>query len=809
MSFLSLKFRLVTFLFLFISAFALGQKRYTLSGELREAATGETSIGAIVSAKDTGKGTATNVYGFYSLTLDEGTYTIEYSILGFATQSFTIVLDKDQVLNVEMKEQTDTTREVEIVADKSNNTKSTDIGKIGLEVDAIKKLPVLLGEIDILKTITLLPGVSSSGEGNAGFYVRGGGVDQNLILLDNATVYNASHLFGFFSVFNADAVKNLELTKGGVPASYGGRLASVLDIALKEGNNKEFHAQGGIGTIASRLTIEGPIKKNVSSFIISGRRTYIDVLLKPFVNPESNFSGSGYYFYDVNAKLNYKIGKKDQLFASAYFGRDVFGFNSKQTNFSTRIPWGNATATLRWNRIMSQKLFMNAIATFTDYRFAFEGGQEDFQFKLSSGIQDYGAKVQWNYFPNYLHSIKWGAEYVHHNFIPNSVYARSGDTEFDTGPKVNLLSHEMALFALDEWDINEYLKVNIGMRVSHFIHVGPFTRYVQQPAAGLGAPPAAVPVVYDAGEKVKAYTGFEPRASLRYLLNKVSSIKAGFMRNYQYIHLTSLSPTSLPTDVWLPSTDITKPQIGMQYSTGYFRNFDDDKWESSVEVYYKTMENQSEYKEGAAPEQTVGDNIDNLLVFGKGWSYGAEFFLKKRVGRINGWVGYTWSKTTRKFAAIDKGDPFPTRWDRRHDMSLVLNYKLSKRWDLGFVFVYATGQPVTLPQQRYLYETYIVDVYGERNSYRMAAYHRADFSATIHSKTSNAVTDPESGFVVQQPRRVKSSWNFSVYNLYNRKNPYFIYFGNDGQLSTGTIQVKAYQVSLFPILPSVTWNFEF
>ncbi len=796
-------------LLLFISISSFSQNRYTISGEVRDAATGETTIGALVVAKEVNKGQAANVYGFYSLTLDEGSYTVEVSMIGYATQTFNLVLNKSIVLNVELNEQRATTQEVVIDADKSRNTQSTDLGKIDLEVEAIKKLPVLLGEVDILKTITLLPGVRSSGEGNAGFYVRGGGVDQNLILLDNATVYNASHLFGFFSVFNADAVKNLELTKGGVPANFGGRLASVLDIALKEGNNKEYHAQGGIGTIASRFTVEGPLKKNVSSFIISGRRTYIDVLLKPLIKPESNFAGSGYYFYDLNAKFNYRISPKDQLFVSGYFGRDVFSFSSKQTNFTTRIPWGNATATVRWNRIVNPKLFMNAIATFTDYRFAFEGGQEEFEFKLNSGIQDYGAKVQWNYFPNFNHSIKWGAEYVRHDFMPNSAYARSGDTEFDLGPKVHLLSHEISAYALDEFDITEKFRVNVGLRMSHFIHVGPFTRYIEPEDTGVGTPPPAQEVKYERGEKIQDYTGLEPRLNLRYTLNKVSSLKAGFMRNFQYIHLTSLSPTSLPTDVWLPSTDVTKPQIGVQYSAGYFRNLYDDKWESSVEVYYKTMENQSEYEEGAAPEQTVGGNIDNLLVFGKGWSYGAEFFLKKRVGRINGWVGYTWSKTMREFVDINNGDPFPTRWDRRHDMSFVMNYKLNKRWDFGFVFVYATGQPITLPAERYFYETNIVDVYGDRNAFRMAPYHRADISATLNGKETRKAIDLETGNEIQKPKRIKSSWNFSVYNLYNRRNPYFIYFGNDGQLASGTVQVKAYQVSLFPILPSVTWNFEF
>ena len=784
-------------------------KKFTVSGEVKDTATGEFLIGALVVAKEITKGSATNVYGFYSLTLPAGNYVFEISLIGYQSKSISVSLSTNLKLDIGLLSASIETATVEIESDKSRNTQSTDIGKIGLDIDQIKKLPVLLGEIDILKTLTLLPGVKSSGEGNAGFYVRGGGVDQNLILLDNATVYNASHLFGFFSVFNADAVKNLELTKGGIPANYGTRLASVLDISLKEGNQKAYHVQGGIGTIASRLTIEGPIKKDTSSFIISARRTYIDAILKPFIKETSNAYGSGYYFYDLNAKFNYKISSRDHLYLSGYFGRDVFNFRSKKSAFSTRIPWGNATGTIRWNRIVHQKLFVNAIVTVTDYRFAFGATQDAFEFVLSSGIRDYGGKIQWNYYPNYLHNIKWGVEYTHHDFKPNTVYAKSGDTEFNTGKEVHLKSHESAVYILDEFDINEKLRLNFGIRYSMFMHVGPFERYVHTADGIVGTPGTTTITSYKKNELVKRYGGFEPRINLRYSINKFSSIKAGYMRNLQYIHLTSLSPTSLPTDVWLPSTDVLRPQLGVQYSAGYFRNFFDDKWEMSTELYYKTMSNQSEYMEGAQPDQTLNDNIDNLLVFGKGYSYGVEFFLKKRVGRLNGWIGYTWSKTERIFEAFNNGNAYPTRWDRRHDLSYVMNYKVSNRIDIGFVFVYATGNAITLPVERFFFEGRIVDVYGSKNSFRMEPYHRADFSMTIYPKTFRSKKDDITGETIQRKKKVSSNWNFSVYNLYNRRNPYFIYFGNDGQAAQGTLQVKAYQVSLFPILPSVTWNFEF
>lgn len=799
----------LTFICTCFILFVQAQERFTISGEVTDATTGETCIGALVIAKELERGTSTNLYGFFSLTLPKGTYTIEVAQLGYVTQSHRVVLDANKKMNFSMVPQTTEVAEVEVIADKRRNTESTDLGKIGLEVDQIKKLPVLLGEVDILKTLSLLPGVQSSGEGNAGFYVRGGGVDQNLILLDNATVYNAAHLFGFFSVFNADAIKNLELTKGGIPANYGTRLASVLDINLKEGNSKAFHGQGGIGTIASRFTIEGPLKKDKSSFIVSGRRTYIDALMRPFIKPSSNFGGSGYYFYDLNMKVNYSLGEKDKLFASAYFGRDVFSFNSKQTNFGARIPWGNATATLRWNHIMSPKLFMNAIATFTDYKFSFEGSQEMFEFALNSGIRDYGAKIQWNYYPNYLHNIKWGVEYTHHDFMPNSVYARSGDTEFNTGKEVHLLSHEAAAYALDEFDINERLRFNVGLRYSIFAHVGPFERYIKAPENRLGVPAPPTIVSFNRNELVKFYHGMEPRANVRFTIDKVSSIKAGYMRNYQYIHLTSLSPTSLPTDVWLPSTDVLQPQWGEQISAGYFRNFKDDSWESSVEVYYKNMKNQSEFREGAQPDQTVNDNIDNLLVFGRGYSYGVEFFVKKRLGDLTGWLGYTWSKTERVFEAFNNGKAYPTRWDRRHDANFVVTYKINEHWEVGGVFVYATGNAITLPIERYFFENRIIDVYGSKNGYRMASYHRADLSFTYYPNAMKKVFDAETGKEIERPKGFKSNWNFAVYNLYNRKNPYFIYFGNYGNLANGSLQVKAYQVSLFPVLPSVTWNFEF
>lgn len=799
-----------TLFFCLLQLGLVAQKNRSVSGTVTDAATGESILGANIVVKELGRGVATNLYGFYSLSLPAGDYTLLYSFIGYATVERSISLTEDLTINIELGLQVIEGPEVVIVGEKSANTESTDMGRVGLEVETIKALPALLGEVDILKTLQFLPGVQSAGEGNSGFYVRGGGPDQNLILLDNATIYNASHLFGFFSVFNADAVKNIELIKGGMPAAFGGRISSVLDISLKEGNNKEHTFEGGIGLISSRLTAQGPLKKGVSSYIISARRTYIDVLVRPFVNPESNFAGSGYYFYDLNAKVNYTLGDKDRLFLSGYFGRDVFGFQSSNVGFSAEIPWGNAMGSLRWNHIFNDKLFMNVNATYSNYDFAFIGSQEDFEFSLNSGIEDYSGKVQFSWYPNLRHTVTSGVDYVYHIFSPSQATARSGETEFDLGGEMLNFSHEAAFYIQDEFDVSSNLKINAGLRYSLFAHVGPFTRFVvDENQDAFSAVAGRQTIEYGDGELVKYYGGWEPRLSARYRINERSSVKAGYSKNYQYVHLASLSPTSLPTDVWLPSTDRVQPQVGVQYAVGYFRDLFDNEYEGSVELYYKDMDNLVEYAEGAQPENNINNNTDNQLVFGSGYSYGAEFFLKKTQGDLTGWVGYTWSKTMRIFEDLNLGREFPSRFDRRHDLSVVLSYKLNERWEFGGAFVYATGNAITLPVERFIYEGQIVDIYDERNAYRMAPFHRADVSATLNPKKSKGKTDIDTGEVISKEKRFGSYWTFSIYNLYNRQNPYFIYFGNTGDLAAGTLQLTAYQVSLFPILPSVTWNFRF
>tara|TARA_Y100000385_G_scaffold242198_1_gene259030 strand:- start:1792 stop:4218 length:2427 start_codon:yes stop_codon:yes gene_type:complete len=800
--------RIVQF-FLFISfglvtTIGSAQTPYTLSGKITDAATGETIIGANIIPDGMPRGTSTNAYGFYSLPLAAGAQIIQISFIGYETVRFNLDMNASMVRNIELPPVVVAFEEATVVGEKSNRTQSTDLGLESVDVEQIKALPALLGEVDVLKVLQFLPGVSSAGEGNSGFYVRGGGPDQNLILLDDATIYNASHLFGFFSVFNADAIKNVELIKGAMPAEYGGRVSSVLNIGLKEGNSKEWKMAGGLGLISSRLTVEGPLQKDKSSIILSGRRTYIDVLTKPALKGTA-FEGTGYYFYDLNAKANVHLSDKDQLFLSGYFGQDVFSFTSADAGFSTRIPWGNAMGSLRWNRIVNDKMFLNIGTTYSSYEFAFIAGQEDFEFGFESGIKDWASRAELSLYPNLRHSIKTGVDYVHHDFVPTDFLARSGDTEFDTGESEQTFSHETGLYLQDDFDLTEKLRIHGGLRWSGFWHVGPFTRY------GLPNPLAPgqteAPTYYAPGELVKFYNGFEPRLAVRFKSGPQSSIKAGYSQNYQYIHLTSLGTTSLPGDIWIPSSDRVAPQWGEQLSLGYFTDLGkQNMWEASVEGYWKALEGLVAYGENSRPEDNINNNVDNNLVFGSGWSYGLEFFLKKRRGNFTGWIGYTWSKTERQFDGLNNGLIFPSKYDRRHDLSVVADWKINEKWRLGGAFVYATGNSLTLPIQRYLFEGRITDVYGARNGFRMASYHRADISATLTPDKSKKESAKKKK---NRDIRAESSWTFGFYNVYNRMNPYFIYFSNEGNLNEGTFDLQANQVSLFPIIPSVTWNFNF
>ncbi|MEJ6491332.1 MAG: carboxypeptidase-like regulatory domain-containing protein [Flavobacteriales bacterium] len=779
------------------------QQKVSLSGYLTSVIDGEALIGAKAYIPSIGIGALTNNYGFYSLNVPKGKYLIEFRATGLDKTVMEVELLENKQLDVEIGDKTLNIEEVIVNAKKGENIESTKMGQIQLEVEKIKTLPAFFGEVDVIKTIQLLPGVNSATEGGQGFYVRGGGPDQNLVLLDEAVVYNAAHLFGFFSVFNVDAIKSVNLTKGGIPANFGGRMSSVLEVTMNEGNNKRFGVKGGLGLISSRITAEGPIKKGKGSFIASARRTYIDVIMKAAISDDSPFAGSSYFFYDFNFKANYRLSPKDKLFVAGYYGKDKFIFGNKEDDFTVRMPWGNGIGSIRWNRIISSKLFMNVTATFTDYLFAFGSDQDEFSFELKSGIRDYSGKVDFSYFPNTRHKIKWGAEYINHTFVPSSVTAQQNDVVFDTGLAQKLRSHESAVYALDEFDLNEKIKLNVGLRYSMYQFTGPFTRYIK---TDLSNPDSTI--VYKKGDIIQSYDGLEPRFGGRLMLTKTSSIKAAYTYHYQYVHLTSLSAVSLPTDIWFPTTDIAKPQQGYQATVGYFKNFKNDKWETSVEAYYKGLKNLIEYKDGSQPSENVSDNTDNLLTFGKGRSYGIEFFIKRNIGKLTGWIGYTLAKTERKFTEINEGNYFPSKYDRRHDVSVVGSYKLSDRWTFGAAFIYATGSTLTLPESYYIQNQDLLFKYGDRNSTRMAPYHRLDLSATLFDKPMKTIAN-ENGDEVEVKKRFRSNWSFSIYNVYNRANPFFLYVDNDGSVFEGDFQVKVKQVTLFPIIPSVTWNFEF
>ncbi len=776
------------FLLLLFFLPAGAQQKFTISGFVRDSLTGETLIGATLQAGN-GKGITSNAYGFFSITLDAGSYDIACSFVGYQSRQLTVTLNSNRSVNFLLEPAVTSSQEVVIYGKRRDeNVRTTQMGRFDLSISKVKTLPVLLGEVDILKTLQLLPGIRNAGEGNTGLYVRGGGPDQNLIILDDAVVYNTGHLFGFFSIFNADAIKNVTLIKGGMPAQYGGRLSSVLDISMKDGNANKIQVDGGIGLIASRLSIQGPIKKDRASFIVSARRTYIDVLVKPFIPKSSQFSGSGYYFYDLNTKVNYKISDKDRLYLSGYFGKDVFDFRNTQRSFSANIPWGNATATLRWNHVFNQKLFANTTVVYNKYNFAFNASQSNFNISLSSGIRDYNAKVDFDYYPSPQHKIKFGGLYTHHRFSPNILSGSQDSTKFEPNNANNKFANEAAVYVQDDWELSDKVKINLGLRYSSFQQVGPYTRYTTDANGN-----KTDSTVYGNGEKIKTYGGLEPRASLRYALSAQSSLKFSVTRNYQYIHLVSNAGSTLPTDLWVPSTYYVQPQKAWQYAAGYFRNFSDNMFETSFEVYYKTMQNQIEYKEGYTPSLS---DPEQQFVFGKAWSYGAEMYIGKSKGRLTGWLGYTLSYTYRKFDQLNGGQPYFAKYDRRHDLSLVTTYDLNKKWKLSAVFVYGTGNATTLPERFYIINGVLTQEYSRVDQYRLPAYHRLDIAAT-YTPTP------------KKPRKIKGSWVFSVYNLYNRANPYFIYFDQTGSPYNNTLKVEARKVSLFPVIPSVTWNFHF
>lgn len=775
---------LCCWLLLPVAAFA--QNTVTISGTVRDQKNGETLISASVFVKALGIGTSTNNFGFYSLSLPAGTHVVTFSYVGYASRHDSLNLIESREYNMELVSST-LIKEVVVTGERRDeNVRNTEMGTLSLSMERIKTLPVIFGETDILKTLQLMPGVQSAGEGNSGFYVRGGGPDQNLILLDDAVVYNTGHLFGFFSVFNSDALKNVTLIKGSMPANYGGRLSSVVDVSMKEGNARKFQGTGGIGLISSRLTLEGPINKGKGSFMLSGRRTYVDVLVKPFAT--AAFQGSGYYFFDGNIKANYRLGSKDRIYLSSYLGRDKFTFSNAGQSFKAKIPWGNTTLTLRENHIFNDKLFLNTTLVYNDYNFSFEGEQNDFAVKLTSGIHDLNAKADLDWFTLGNHHVKTGAAYTYHTFMPNQVSGRSDTTEFFPDNALIKYAHEAAAYVQDEFDANDWLRIHVGLRYSWFGQVGPYWRktydYNEHPIDS---------TYYGHGQLVADYGGLEPRLNLRFALNARAAIKASVVRSNQYIHLVSNNGSTLPTDIWVPSTLYVQPQRAWQYSAGYFQNLMNNSLEVSVEAYYKDMRNQVEYREGYTPTSFRDPERD--FVFGRGEAYGAEFLINKTKGRLSGWIGYTLSWTYRYFDKLNGGDPFPAKYDRRHDLSIVASYRLNDHWTFSSVFVYGSGNAITLPTNYYFIEDQLVAQYSKLNGYRLFPYHRLDISAVWTPRPHST-------------KRWKGNWAFSIYNAYSRQNPYFLYV-DTRRNNVGEFDVKVKQVSIFPILPSITYNFSF
>lgn len=753
------------------------QEKATLSGIVRDEAKGEELIGATVRVKGQYLGAQTNEYGFYSLTLPAGNYTIVISAFGFQSKEEAVDLRASLRLDIQLKPESATELEEVVISSEKEgeNIKDPVMGVERLDPKELSKIPVLLGEKDIIKTMQLLPGVKNAGEGNAGYYVRGGGADQNLILLDEAPVYNASHLLGFFSTFNSDAIKDAMLYKGNQPANFGGRLSSVLDIHMNEGNSKRYNVSGGLGLISSKLNVEGPIVKDKASFLITGRRTYADVFLKA----TEDFKDNTLYFYDLNAKLNYRVGKRDRIFLSGYFGRDKLGVGN-----TFGFDWGNATGTLRWNHIINDKLFSNTSLIYSsyDYKIKIRGG--DVAFDVKSLIRDWNIKQEFQYFANTRNKIRFGVNVINHDITPGQI-----DSETAQGINATKLnptrSVESAAFATNDWSVSERFTMSYGVRVSAFSVLGNGQEVYSYDAAG----DVDTGIVYAKNEYLKTYWNVEPRISMSYAYTKTASFKAAYARNAQNIHLVSNATSSSPTDVWLATSLNTKPEICDQYSVGWFRNFKDNTYEFNVETYYKNMQNQIDYRNGA--NTNANELLEGELLYGIGRAYGLELILKKKKGRFSGWVGYTLSRTERKIDGINDNKWYLAKQDRTHDISVVGIYDVTDKIAVSVLFVYYTGNAITFPSGKYVVDGNTQFVYTERNGYRMPAYHRLDLGVT---------------WIRKNTEKFESSWNFSLYNAYGRQNAYIITFRQNEDDPNKT---EAVRTTLFRWIPAITYNFKF
>ncbi len=770
--------RLLLGLLLITGLYSYAQEKHTISGTIKEKRSGEVLIGASAYLMELPKtGTVSNAYGFYSITAPAGSYTLIVSFSGFTQDSVKIILDKNISVPIQLLPASVPMMEVVVTSKKKNDNVTKPImGVQKLSVNEIKNVPVLFGEKDVLKTIQLLPGVKSAGEGSSGFYVRGGGADQNLILLDEATVYNASHLLGFFSSFNSDAIKDLTLYKGAMPAEYGGRLSSVVDIKMNDGNNQDYHANGGIGLIASRLNVEGPIVKDKGSFIVSGRRTYADLFLK--LSRDSAIKNNSLYFYDFNVKANYKINDNNRVYLSGYFGKDNLGFGG-----TFGIDYGNSTATARWNHIFNSRLFSNTSFIYSNYNYNIKINSGNNNIIIKSKIEDVSLKQDFQYFVNNDNKINFGFNIIDHRISPGIVDA-SGTSSFNPTNLPIKYALENAAYISHEVSPVEKIKLNYGLRLSAFSILGPGDFNTYDSSGNI-----INTRTYTGSTVVKSYINLEPRFSASYQLQENSSIKASYTRNVQNLHLLSNSASTNPTDLWIPSSPNVQPEIADQVSLGYYRNFNDNKYEFSSEVYYKTMQNQIDYKNGA--QLRANANVESQLLFGKGRAYGWELFLKKKYGKLTGWVSYTLSRTEKLIGGINNGSWYPAKQDQTHNMAIVAIYQASKKWTFSSNFVYNTGNAVTFPSGKYQVNGQTAFYYTERNGYRMPAYHRLDFAATLQ---------------VKKRKKSEGSWTFSLYNVYGRENAYSIEFKDDPNDPTKT---QAVQTALFRWVPSVTYNFKF
>src|SRR5665648_55681 len=766
----------VIFSFVLIFSGAFSQQQFTLSGTISDDSSGEDLAGSIVTVLNASYSTVCNSYGFYSITIPEDDYSINVRLLGYENQSVPVSLHSNQIINFRMKSVSYELENIEVRGESLNhNITSLDMGSVKINPKQIENIPVFFGEMDLIKTMQLLPGIKQAGEGNAGFYVRGGGLDQNLILLDEAPVYNASHLLGFFSVFNSEAIRDAVLFKGSIPAEYGGRASSVLDIRMREGNKKEYHTAGNVGLISSNLSFEGPIKEDVSSFMVSTRRTYADLFLQ-FV-PDEDISNTQLYFYDLNMKTNFKLNESNRLFISGYCGRDKFSLPD-QFGFN----WGSKTATVRLNHTYSEKLFSNISFIFSNYSYQIDvDGNNDVI--MGSRIEDFNLKQDFSWYLNPRNTLKIGANLISHKIVPGEIEAAPGSiySSFAVRPRRAV---ESALYASNSQQISSHLQIYYGLRLALFSNVGPGDFYRFDTDGNI-----VDSTSYDRFKWVKTQGGLEPRLALNYQIGTQSAVKASYNRIYQFVHLLSNSTSSTPTDVWLPSSDNVKPQLSDQWSLGYFRNSKKNTFESSLEVYYKNLQHQIDYRNGA--DLIFNSTVEKELVYGRGWAYGAEFLFRKNNGRLTGWIGYTWSKTMRQFDQINSGNPFPARQDRRHDISVVAMYDLSRKVKISATWVFSTGNAVTFPNGKYVIDGRTYGYYTQRNGYRMPDYHRLDLGLT---------------WIRKQSAKFESSWNFSVYNAYARENAYFISFRENEE---NPDQTEAVQISLFKFIPSVSYKFKF